>query len=283
MRIRKSWILTVVLALSLLVPTGAMAAGQNNGQSFADTRKAAEKKAALLTETYGTTSVQYALIDQGSIVVSGQSGRNDEKGKKPLTAETMYGIGSTSKMIVTAAVMKLVDEGKIDLDRPVVQYIPDFTMKDERYKQITPRMLLNHSSGLGGSTLANAFLFEDNDTYAHDTLLEQLAGQNLKADPGAYSVYCNDCFILSEIMVERVSGMDYTSYIHQYFIEPLGMSHTKTPLDQPDASKMAGLYFPTYEGQLPNETVNVIGTGGVYSTAEDIFTNLHRSSRRHTL
>ncbi|QYR22578.1 beta-lactamase family protein [Paenibacillus sp. sptzw28] len=271
MRRRKSrMMLAAALVMAMLAPTGAMAAGQSTALNYEETRKSAAEKAALLTETYGTTSVQYALIDHGSIVVSGQSGRNDEKGKRPLTADTMYGIGSTSKMFVTAAVMKLAEEGKVDLDTPVVTYIPGFTMKDERYKQITPRMLLNHSSGLNGSSLANSFLFEDNDTYAHDSLLEQLANQKLKADPGAYSVYCNDGFTLAEIMVEKVSGMDYTSYIHQNFTKPLGMSDTKTPQDQLDASRMAGLYFPTYEGQLPNESVNVIGTGGVYSTAEDI-------------
>lgn len=270
MRKRRSWMVAAALVLTLLVPTGAMAAGQSNELVYEATRKAAAEKALLLTESYGTTSVQYALIDHGSIVVSGQSGRNDEKGKVPLTAETMYGIGSTSKMFVTAAVMKLVDEGKVDLDSPVVKYIPYFKMKDERYKQITPRMLLNHSSGINGSTLTNSFLFEDNDTYAHDRLIEQLALQNLKADPGAYSVYCNDGFTLAEILVEEVSGMDYTSFIHQYFTSPLKMSDTKTPLDQLDTSKMAGLYYPTYEGQLPNESVNVIGTGGVYSTAEDL-------------
>ncbi|MBW7457686.1 beta-lactamase family protein, partial [Paenibacillus sepulcri] len=246
------------------------AAGQSDTPDYEATRKAAAEKAELLTGTYNTTSVQYALIDQGSIVISGESGRNDEQGKKPLTEDTMYGIGSTSKMFITAAVMKLVDEGKIDLDMPVVQYIPDFTMQDERYKQITPRMLLNHSSGLYGSTLTNAFLFEDDDTYAHDMLLKKLADQKLKADPGAYSVYSNDGFTLAELLVEQVSGMDFTSYIHQYFTQPLGMSNTKTPLDQPDTSRMAGLYFPTYKGQLPNETVNVIGTGGIYSTAEDL-------------
>ncbi|MGG4033208.1 serine hydrolase [Paenibacillus cisolokensis] len=268
---KRLWIVAASLALTLLMPTGAMAAtGQNAGKDYENTRKAAAEKAALLTETYGTTSVQYALIDQGNIVVSGQSGRNDEEGKIPLTAETMYGIGSTSKMFVTAAVMKLADEGKVDLDKPVVQYIPEFTMKDERYKQITPRMLLNHSSGLRGSTLANAFLFEDNDTYAHDTLLEQLKGQTLKADPGAFSVYCNDGFTLAEILVERVSGTDYTTFIREHFTEPLGMSRTATPLDNPDPAGMAGLYSPTIKGQLPNESVNVIGTGGVYSTAEDL-------------
>lgn len=234
------------------------------------TRKAAQEKADRLTNTYDTNSVQYALIDHGNITVSGQSGKNDEQGQNPLTKDTMYGIGSTSKMFTTVAVMQLAGQGRIGLDTPVVQYIPEFTMKDERYKQITPRMLLNHSSGLNGSSMTNAFLFEDNDTYAHDTLLRQLAGQSLKADPGAYSVYCNDGFTLAEILVERVSSMDFTSYIHRYITEPLDMFNTKTPLDSPDRAKMAGLYYPTYTGQVPGETVNLIGTGGIYSTAEDL-------------
>ncbi|SFI39555.1 CubicO group peptidase, beta-lactamase class C family [Paenibacillus sp. UNC496MF] len=267
---RLKWLTMTALAASLLLPAGAMAAGQDGAQSYDATRKAAAEKAALLTGTYQTTSVQYALIDHGRIVVSGEAGRNDEKERVPLSADTMYGIGSTSKMFATAAVMKLVDEGKVDLDTPVVRYLPDFTMQDERYARITPRMLLNHSSGLYGSTFPNAFLFEDNDTYAHDHLLGELVKQKLKADPGAYSVYSNDGFTLAELLVERVSGTDFTSFIHETFTEPLGMDATKTPLDRLDLSRMAGLYFPAYKGQLPNETVNVIGAGGIYSTAEDL-------------
>lgn len=258
-------------ALNTSEPKVAMDSPSNEALiTYEVTRNYAMEKADLLTKTYDTNSVQYALIDHGHIVVSGQSGKNDEQGQRPLTKDTMYGIGSTSKMFTTVAVMQLVDQGKIDLDTPVVQYIPEFTMTDERYKQITPRMLLNHSSGLKGSSPTNAGLFEDNDTYAHDTLLKQLSGQTLKADPGAYSVYCNDGFTLAEILVEQVSGMDFTSYIHRYITKPLGMVNTKTPLDSPDTAKMARLYYPTYTGQLPNETLNVIGTGGIYSTAEDL-------------
>ncbi|MFF2015314.1 serine hydrolase domain-containing protein [Paenibacillus sp. NPDC058177] len=272
---KSRWIMGVLLASCLLLTPWndniALAEMQNIAvNTYEVTQKAAKEKADLLTQTYGTNSVQYALIDHGKIVASGQFGKNDEQGQKSLTKDTMYGIGSTSKMFTTVAVMQLVDQGKIDLDTPVVQYVPEFTMKDERYKQITPRMLLNHSSGLNGSSLTNAFLFEDNDTYAHDTLLGQLAGQTLKADPGAYSVYCNDGFTLAEILIERVSGMDFTSYIHKFITEPLGMVNTTTPLDTPNTAKMAGLYYPTYLGQLPNETANVIGAGGIYSTAEDL-------------
>lgn len=272
MKKRLAWILSAAIALTPVVPTAALASNETVATSTSGQTQAASasEKAALLTEQYGTTSVQYALIDNGKITVSGQTGLNDQEGKIPLTSETMYGIGSTSKMFTTVAVMKLVDEGKINLDTPVAKYLTDFTMVDERYKQITPRMLLNHSSGLQGSSLGNAFLFNDNDTYAHDNLLEQLSTQSLKADPGAYSVYCNDGFTLAEILVERVSGMKFTAFLQKHIIGPLDMEHTKTTQDKLEANDFPGLYYPTYHKQLPNETVNVIGTGGIYSTAEDL-------------
>ncbi|MCF7754633.1 beta-lactamase family protein [Paenibacillus xylanexedens] len=270
---KRTSIAALTLVLTMLAPLSAMAAPaplNNSNLTYETTKKAVIEKAKLLTETYGTTSLQYALIDGGEIVVSGQTGKNDINDKVPLTSNTVYGIGSTSKMMLTAAVMKLVDEGKIDLDAPVVNYMPDFTMKDNRYKQITPRMLLNHSSGLLGTSTSNATLYGDNDTYSHDTFLEQLANQNLKADPGEYSVYSNDGFTLAEILVERVSGIGYTAFIHKYFTEPLDMKHTKSPQDVVNPSDMAAIYSPFYEGPLPKENYNIIGTGGLYSTAEDL-------------
>lgn len=269
---KASRFMAILLSIMLFVPNGVVGAQSNLAEEVSSEglQQIASEKAELLTETYGTTSVQYALIDNGNITVSGQAGVNDLEGKNPLNEDTMYGIGSTSKVFTTAAVMKLVDERKIDLDAPLIQYIPDFKMADERYKQITPRMLLNHSSGLQGSSLSSAFLFEDNDSYAYDTLLTQLSTQELKADPGAFSVYCNDGFTLAEILVERVSGMSFTEYLHQHITEPLDMDHTKTPRDSYDLSGMAALYYPGFQTQLPHETTNVIGTGGIYSTAEDL-------------
>ncbi|HDR7512092.1 serine hydrolase domain-containing protein [Bacillus toyonensis] len=277
MKNKLTGVLAATLALTMILPTGAKAFSDgkttvvsNAEVASQELKKIAAEKAALLTKSHGTTSVQYALIDNGKLTLSGQAGKNDIEGEQPLTKDTLYGIGSVSKMYATAAVMKLVDEGKVDLDAPVVNYVPDFKMKDGRYKRITPRMLLNHSSGLQGSTLSNAFLFNDNDTYSHDFLLQQLSNQSLKADPGAFSVYCNDGFTLAEILVERVSGMSFTEFLHQRFTEPLKMNHTKTPQDKWRDEKRAGLYFPAYQGQLPIESVNVIGTGGVSSTAEDM-------------
>ncbi len=231
----------------------------------------AQAMAETLTQGYGITSLQYALMDNGEIVESGVSGIYSKTENRLLTNENLYTIGSTSKMFVTAAMMQLVDEGKVDLDAPVTRYIPEFRMKDKRYRQITVRMLLNHSSGLMGSTYNNGFLFDDNDTQAYDTLLADLREQELKADPGAFSVYCNDGFTLAEMVIERVSGVSFTEYIHKHLCDPLGLTHTVTPQDDFDRSLVAKTYS-TIDPMQQNgvDTANIIGTGGIYSTAEDL-------------
>lgn len=108
--------------------------------NYDDAIKLAKKKASVLTSFYGETSVQYALIDDGKIVISGQSGVYSRNSKTALTENNMYGIGSISKMFTTAAVMQLVEQGNVELDAPVTKYIPEFTMEDPRYKDITVRI-----------------------------------------------------------------------------------------------------------------------------------------------
>lgn len=233
-----------------------------------------KEKAQVMAQTvltdYGVTSLQYAIMDHGKIALSDGAGYADPEKGTPVTPTTMYGIGSVSKMVVAAATMQLVDAKLVDLDQPLTTYIKDFEMADDRYRQITPRMLLNHSSGLYGSHYENSMLFDDNDTQNHDELLRKMRSEHLKSDPGAYSVYCNDGFTLLEILVERVSGMSYTEYLNQHFNKPLGLVHTKTPMDTFDRGKLAKTYFPGVDKVLPVENANVLGAGGVYSTAEEL-------------
>jgi CubicO group peptidase (beta-lactamase class C family) len=231
-------------------------------------RNKAEELADVLVNKYGVSGIQYALISEGKIVVSGTAGIFDKDNTRVLEKNSLFGIGSTSKMFTTTAVLMLSDQGKINLDDPVVSYIPEFQMADERYKQITVRMLLNHSSGIMGSTFINGFLFNCPNTLTHDNLLSNLATQQLKAAPGEYSVYCNDGFTLAEIVVEKVSGMSFTDYIRQNITEPLNMSNTYTPQDDFDRSRLVRTFVNNE--QTPIDTINVIGTGGLYSTAEDL-------------
>ncbi len=231
----------------------------------------AQMIADAIVSDYGVTSVQYAIIDHDDFVLSGGSGVFDKEKNRAITKDDLFGIGSTSKMFVTAAVMMLWDQGQLDLDKPLTTYIPEFTMMDERYMEITPRMLLNHSSGLFGSSFSNTFLLNDVDPLMHDTLLSQLTNQRLKAAPGQFSEYCNDGFTLLEILVERISGTQYANYLAEHFMKPLGLQNTKTPQDTFDKDKrLVKVYIPQFAYPLPADTVNALGTGGLYSTAEDL-------------
>ena len=199
-------------------------------------------------------------------VPAGTEGVGVQAAAEPL----MYGIGSTSKVVTAAAVMRLADEGKLDLKKPLITYIPEFEMADERYRWITPEMLLDHSSGLPGSTLNNAMLLGDNDTENHDMLLARLKKQRLKSDPGDIQVYCNDGFTLAEILVERVTGLSFTEYIDREFSKNLGLTQFKTPQSGNLSGRLAKIYDEGTGEELPPEHANVIGSGGIYATAMDV-------------
>ena len=88
-----------------------------------------------------------------------------------LASERLLNVGSVSKVYTVTAVMQLVDQGKVNLDAPVTDYITDFKLADERYQKITVRMLMNHTSGLMGSVYGEIFHLGDGNSEYHDAFL----------------------------------------------------------------------------------------------------------------
>ena len=214
-----------------------------------------------------TPSASVVLIDGDRIVWSETFGYIDKATLTAPSPTTMYGIGSVSKVFAAMAAMKLVDQGKIDLDAPLVQYLPDFRMVAPEYPQITVRMLLNHSAGFGGTDYRNAFTNAPVPGYAAQ-VLESLATQRLKHLPGEMAVYCNDCFTMIEPLVAAVSGRSYTQFVEDEILAPLGMTHSRFALEP----FPAGSFAPGYTGDRadPQEYTNAYATGGLYSTPNDM-------------
>lgn len=257
--------LLLALMLSLSLSVSAMA--EETVASLEETAQSAAQGAL----TYGgADSVQYALWQDGKVVLTGSCGSYSRTENRALTDDILYGIGSVSKIYTTVAVMQLAEAGRVSLDAPVTRYLKDFKMADERYRQITVRMLLNHSSGLMGSHFENAMLFGDADPVAADSLLEQLSTQRLKADPGAYSVYCNDGFTLAELVVEAVTGMEFMDYVRTRILKPSGLENTFAPGDTFDTGRLAKTYRGADTRALPQDCLNLVGTGGIYATASDL-------------
>ena len=262
----KALVLALLLALSLAVP----AAAAETETAAADLQTLADTAATYAAQYGGAQSLQYALWQDGEIVLTGHVGDFSRSENRLMTGEELYGIGSVSKIYTTVAVMQLVEDGRVSLDAPVTRYLPDFKMADERYKDITVRMLLNHSSGILGTGLSGAMLFGEASTEAHDTLLEKLSQQRLAADPGAFSVYCNDGFTLAELVVEAVTGMDFMDYVDENILSPLGLEDTFAPGGDFDTDRLARIYRGTDPRALPQDTLNAIGAGGIYATASDL-------------
>jgi len=257
-------------AFFLIVFLLCVPAWSADGASSPSPRESADKAAQLALSYGNAVSLQYALADNGQATLWGGAGTYSRTEDRAFTDDILYGVGSVSKIYTTVAVLQLAEDGRVHLDAPVTEYIPDFKMADERYRLITVRMLLNHSSGLFGSSTGSAFLFADPDPLAKDQLLSRLSTERLKADPGAYSVYCNDGFTLAEILVERVTGMSFTDYIHREITSPLQLGDTLTPADSFDGGRLAKIYQGSDTRALPSETLGIIGTGGVYATAKDL-------------
>ena len=265
--------LSAALAGLILVPAltlPALAAQETGaaGETFEDKALHAIELAG---QYGGADSVRYALWEDGEITAQGGWGVYSKTENRALTEDILYGIGSVSKTYTAAAVLKLAQDGKLKLEDPVTKYLPGFTMADERYQDITVRMLLDHSSGLMGDTTRDAFLFGDTDESAADDLLERLSTQRLKAAPGAYCVYSNDGYTLAQLVVEAVSGMDFMDYLHAAILDPAGLTDTYAPGDDFDTGRLARTYASAEDTRaLPQDTVGIVGTGGLYATAADL-------------
>lgn len=141
----------------------------------------------------------------------------------PVRPDTLFPIGSISKVYTAALLMSLVDEGTLDLDAPVATYLPDLRLADERAREIiTLRQLLSHQSGLFGD-------YFDDFGMGDDALARCVASfhtlRQLTA-PGEVWAYCNSGFMLAGRVVEVVTGQPFEVAMRARIFEPLGLDRS---------------------------------------------------------
>ena len=178
----------------------------------------------------------FGIMLDGKLVYSGSGGYTDIDKKIPATTKSMFRIASMSKSFTAMAVLKLRDEGKLKLDDPVSNYIPE--MKGQQLTKdapaITIKNLLTHSAGFP----------EDNpwgDRQLADTDADLIAlikkGISFSNDPGVAYEYSNMGFAMLGYIIKKVSGQTYQTYINKNILKPLGMvntywDYTKVPQNQ---------------------------------------------------
>jgi CubicO group peptidase (beta-lactamase class C family) len=205
--------------------------------------------------------VGLALLNGGKTVYVKGYGARDQEKNLPFTVDTVMPGASLSKAAFGYLVLQLVDEGILDLDKPVYQYLPkplpDYPLykdlaNDPRYKRITARMLLSHTSGF-----PNWRRFDD--------------GQQLKIhfEPGSRYAYSGEGIDLLQLIVETVKKEPLEVLMQKYVFEPFGMTHTSMAWREQFESNYANGYDENGQSLGPQKRKRADAAGSMQTTIGD--------------
>jgi CubicO group peptidase (beta-lactamase class C family) len=185
-----------------------------------------KKRLQELIEEHGVVGAQVAVLHNGEIVDAAAGVLNNVTNEKA-TTDAIFQIGSITKIWTATLIQELVNEGLLDLDRPVRDVIPGFRLADEQAASvITPRQLLCHTAGFEGD------LFHDtgNGDDMLEKYLELMAEAKQEVPPGELYTYCNSGFVLLGRIVEVLRGKPFNTVLRERLIDRLGLPNAATHL-----------------------------------------------------
>ncbi len=186
--------------------------------------------------------VAYGLVVDGKLIYKGNIGYTDVEKKIAVTSSSLFRIASMSKSFTCMAILKLRDEGKLNLDDPAYLYIPE--LKNLKYPTadapvISIRHLMTHGAGFPEDNPWGDRQLADNDKDLMEFIGKQISFSN---PPGIAYEYSNLGFALQGRIITKVSGMRYQDYIKKNILEPLGMKTTTYEYGDVAADKLAHGY-----------------------------------------
>jgi CubicO group peptidase (beta-lactamase class C family) len=210
------------------------------------------------------------VVKDGTVLLQKGYGYADVSKKLRMDPEqTMVRIGSTSKLFTWTAVMQLVEQGKLDLDRNINDYL-DFTVPNDFGKPVTLRDLMNHRGGFEEG-LKDILWTNPQGVPSTEAYLKEHKRPMLFA-PGTVPAYSNYGAALAGYIVERISKEPFERYIERHILVPLGMTHTS--FDQPLPERFAGAVSKGYRTASappgPYELIVTRPAGSGTTTAADI-------------
>ncbi len=181
-----------------------------------------EQRIQHVTEAQRVVGMALVMIQNAEVIYARGFGvTSSEDGGVPVTPHTLFCIGSISKTLTATLVMRLVEQDRLDLDTPVITYMPGFIFSNaERGKAVTLRHILSHTSGLPSA--GKDFGPRDPDALRR-FVWDELPRYAFVADPGEVHLYSNTAFVLAGHLAEVVTGKYYDQLVHELIFEPLHM------------------------------------------------------------
>jgi serine beta-lactamase-like protein LACTB len=256
----------LLASLRLAVGQTAIVAQDRYAQVAIQLRKLAEYE---VTEKH-LPGLSLALVDDQQIVWAQGFGFSDPKHESAATAETVYRVGSVSKLFTDIAIMQLVERGQLDLDAPITNYLPDFRPKNPFGNAITLRELMSHRAGLVREPPVGSYFDSTEPSVAE--VVKSLNSTTLVYAPGTHTKYSNAGDTVAGLVLESVTRRPYAQYLQETVLRPLGLESSSFHPRPSLMSNLASGYMWTYEGRIFRAPRFELGTGpagNMYSTVLD--------------
>jgi len=219
-----------------------------------------------------TVGVSVAVAKNGRTLLAKGYGFADLENDVPAAAETVYRIGSITKQFTSAAIMRLVEQGKLSLDDTLQKFLPNFPAQGHR---VTVRHLLNHTSGIRSYTsLGPKWQRVVRLDLAPDSLVTLFADEPFDFKPGDAYRYNNSGYFLLGMIIEKLSGKAYGKYLQDEFFTPLGLRSTVYCDQAPLIKRRAQGYTPRpgapFVNAEPLSMTQPYAAGSLCSTVNDL-------------
>lgn len=234
-------------------------------ESLASFTKHLDERVSALLETYGVPGAGLAIVKEGKVVWTKAYGYANVEASKELATDDYMRVESISKSVTAWGVMKLVEEGRIDLDSSILNYLMNSQIrKISQYQDITISQLLSHTSGLSAGDLVR---YDPNE---HGPALDELFVQEatLENGHGIKFSYSNLGYDLLEILIEQVTQREFAEYMSEEVLLPLGMENSSYDWRN-EFSQMPKGYSGKAESIGPYVYASK-ASGGLISTVEDV-------------
>jgi len=214
-----------------------------------------------------------SVIEDGQFVYQRGYGMANLEHDVPISSQTVFRIGSTSKQFTAMCVTLLAEQGRLSLDDDIRKYLPEIP---EYERPVTIRHLVHHTSGLRDYlTLMELAGMRDQDFYTDEEVIEMLARQKeLNFAPGDEYLYSNTGYYLLGVIVKRASGQSLRRFAEEHIFGPLGMTSTHFHDDHTEVVKQRAMGYSPKQGggyRIDVTTLDMVGDGGLFTTVEDLF------------
>lgn len=218
----------------------------------------------------GIPGAAMVVVRDGAVVDTHVYGVAEDRGR-PITSTTPFLIGSLTKSITALAVMQLVEAGRLSLDAPVGELLPDHPVAGpSAAAEITVRDLLDQTSGLSTASGVRPL---STPVSSLEQRVDDLAGATLVSPPGTQFHYSNANYLVLGRIVESVTGEPYGAYLKSHIFGPLGMAQATTNVDEATADGLTRahrLWFGQAPSNEPLFRADMVPAGWVAASADDM-------------